>query len=76
MPASPAPSRMTDDAVRILPQMLALDRRKVRRSFEERFSARMAKDYLAISFLDQETIAREGAGTLARQQPTLEKEMN
>ena len=36
-----------DEAVRMLPRVLALDRRAVRRRFEERFSAtRMAKDYL------------------------------
>jgi glycosyltransferase involved in cell wall biosynthesis len=37
-----------DDAVRMLPRVIALDRRAVRRRFEERFSAeRMAKEYLA-----------------------------
>src|SRR5215212_1386791 len=37
-----------DEAVRLLPRVIALDRRAVRRRFEERFSAdRMAKDYLA-----------------------------
>ncbi len=38
-----------DEAVRILPQVLALDRRAVRRRFEQRFSsARMAEDYIAV----------------------------
>jgi glycosyltransferase involved in cell wall biosynthesis len=38
-----------EEAVRMLPQVRALDRRKVRARFEERFTAtRMAKDYLAV----------------------------
>jgi glycosyltransferase involved in cell wall biosynthesis len=38
-----------DEAIGALPRVLALDRRKVRRRFEERFSAsRMAKDYLSV----------------------------
>jgi glycosyltransferase involved in cell wall biosynthesis len=38
-----------EEAVRKLPQVLSLDRRAVRRRFEERFSAtRMAKDYIQI----------------------------
>ena len=33
----------------MVPQMLTLDRRRIRRSFEERFTAsRMAKDYLQV----------------------------
>ena len=55
-----------------------LDRRKVRRRFEERFSAtRMAKDYLAVyrSLLRRQLPAEEAA-TLHRPQPVLEKEMN
>jgi glycosyltransferase involved in cell wall biosynthesis len=36
-----------DEAIRMLPHVVALDRRAVRRRFEERFSAtRMAKDYV------------------------------
>jgi glycosyltransferase involved in cell wall biosynthesis len=36
-----------DEAVRVLPTLLAYDRRKVRQRFEERFTAtRMAKDYI------------------------------
>jgi len=39
----------TEQAVSALPQVLALDRRAVRRRFEERFSAtRMAKDYVNV----------------------------
>jgi glycosyltransferase involved in cell wall biosynthesis len=38
-----------DEAIRVLPEMLRFDRRKVRRRFEERFSARrMANDYVAV----------------------------
>jgi glycosyltransferase involved in cell wall biosynthesis len=38
-----------EEAIRQLPQVLALDRRAVRRRFEERFSAtRMAKDYVQV----------------------------
>ena len=38
-----------DEAVAALPHVLALDRRKVRRRFEERFSAaRMARDYVSV----------------------------
>jgi glycosyltransferase involved in cell wall biosynthesis len=38
-----------DEAVRMLPQVIALDRRAVRRRFEQRFSsARMATDYVAL----------------------------
>ena len=44
-----------EEAVRMLPQVLALDRHAVRRRFEQRFSSvRMAKDYVAVyrSLLD------------------------
>jgi glycosyltransferase involved in cell wall biosynthesis len=38
-----------DQAIRVLPELIRLDRRKVRRRFEERFSAhRMAVDYLGV----------------------------
>jgi glycosyltransferase involved in cell wall biosynthesis len=38
-----------EEAVIALPEVMALDRRRVRRTFEERFSAsRMAKDYVAV----------------------------
>src|SRR4249919_87555 len=38
-----------EEAVRMLPQVLALDRHAVRRRFEQRFSsARMSKDYVAL----------------------------
>ena len=39
----------TEEAMRMLPHVLALDRRAVRRRFEQRFSsARMAEDYVAV----------------------------
>jgi glycosyltransferase involved in cell wall biosynthesis len=38
-----------EEAIRQLPHVLALDRRAVRRRFEERFSVtRMAKDYVQV----------------------------
>src|SRR6185503_423436 len=38
-----------EEAARKLPELLALDRRRVRKRFEERFSAgRMARDYLKL----------------------------
>jgi len=38
-----------EDGISALPHVIALDRRAVRRRFEERFSAsRMAKDYVGI----------------------------
>ncbi len=38
-----------EEAVRVIPQLLSLDRRKVRREFEDRFSSgRMARSYLAV----------------------------
>jgi glycosyltransferase involved in cell wall biosynthesis len=67
-----------DEAVRMLPQVLTLDRRAVRRRFEQRFSsARMATDYAALyrSLLKQPSISeREGALTMPR--PVLEMELN
>jgi len=67
-----------DEAIRMLPQVLTLDRRKVRRRFEQRFTAtRMAKDYLQIyrsllkrgSSAEQETAFR-------RMHPSVERELN
>lgn len=41
--------RSVDEAVLALPEVIALDRRTVRRRFEERFTAaRMAKDYVNV----------------------------
>jgi len=53
-----------DEAVSMLPQVLTLDRRAVRRRFEQRFSsARMATDYVALyrSLLKQASIAERQA---------------
>jgi glycosyltransferase involved in cell wall biosynthesis len=50
-----------EEAVRMLPQVLALDRHAVRRRFEQRFSsARMANDYVALyrSLLKQPSMPR------------------
>src|SRR6202011_2721398 len=67
-----------DEAARMLPQVLTLDRRKVRRRFEERFTAtRMAKDYLAVyrSLLERAAPA-EHVSELVPLQPALEAGMN
>jgi glycosyltransferase involved in cell wall biosynthesis len=66
------------DAVRLLPQVLALDRRTVRRRFEERFSAtRMAKDYIQLyRSLIRKTSRAEQASTRRPLQPALEQGMN
>jgi glycosyltransferase involved in cell wall biosynthesis len=53
-----------DEAVRMLPRVIALDRRAVRRRFEERFSsARMAMNYVALyrSLLRRPTISEDDA---------------
>jgi glycosyltransferase involved in cell wall biosynthesis len=67
-----------DEAVRILPQVLALDRRVIRRRFEQRFSAaRMAADYVALyrSLLEQLHISeRETIVPLPR--PASAKKLN
>jgi glycosyltransferase involved in cell wall biosynthesis len=66
------------EAVRMLPQVLRLDRRAVRRQFEERFSAtRMAKDYLSVyRSLLHATEASERKAVPATLQPALEDELN
>ena len=63
-----------DDAIAALPRVLALDRKKVRQRFEQRFSAtRMAKDYIdvyrsllesskSVAAAKQETKHRPGNG--------------
>jgi glycosyltransferase involved in cell wall biosynthesis len=67
-----------DEAVRMLPQVLALDRHAVRRRFEQRFSsARMATDYVALyrSLLKRPSISeRETSVPLPR--PVLDKKLN
>ena len=67
-----------EEAVKVLPQVLALDRHAVRRRFEDRFSAtRMAKNYLQVyhSLLSRESIADRDT-SVPPLQPVLEKEMN
>ena len=68
-----------DEAVRVLPQVLALDRRAVRRRFEERFTAaRMAKDYVQVyrSLLKQPSLPERETRRCRCAQPELEKGMN
>jgi glycosyltransferase involved in cell wall biosynthesis len=77
-----------EEAVRTLPRVLELDRRAVRRRFEERFSAtRMAKDYVQVyrSLLKRPSLPTREAERAplstrtvdgARLQPELEKGMN
>jgi glycosyltransferase involved in cell wall biosynthesis len=51
-----------EEAVMLLPQVLALDRRAVRRRFEQRFSsARMATDYVTLyrSLLDRPSVSEQ-----------------
>jgi len=67
-----------DEAVRALPHVLGLDRRKVRRRFEQRFtSIRMARDYVQVyrSLLKGEHPVQQAAGR-SRLHPVLENEMN
>jgi glycosyltransferase involved in cell wall biosynthesis len=67
-----------EEAVLMLPRVLALDRRVVRRRFEERFSsARMATDYVALygSLLKRPSISeREITAPMPR--PILDKKLN
>jgi len=79
-----------DEAVQVLPEVMALDRHAVRRRFDERFSAtRMAKDYVQLyrsllkrSSLQEPAVAARDArpgrttGSYPGLQPELEKEMN
>jgi hypothetical protein len=67
-----------DEAIRTLPQVLALDRRAVRQRFEQRFSVtRMAKDYIHVyRLLLKKASLPEREATVARLQPELEKGMN
>jgi glycosyltransferase involved in cell wall biosynthesis len=61
-----------EQAAAALPQVLALDRRAVRRRFEERFSAaRMAKDYVNLYRsmmmpVPAVALGREGRGVVPR----------
>jgi glycosyltransferase involved in cell wall biosynthesis len=67
-----------DEALRMLPHVLALDRHAVRRRFEQRFSsARMATDYAALyrSLLKRPSIS-ERETTVPLPQPVLERKSN
>jgi glycosyltransferase involved in cell wall biosynthesis len=67
-----------DEAIRMLPAVLALDRRAVRQRFEQRFSAtRMAKDYVQVyrTVLKRRSLP-ERAAAVSRLEPELEKGMN
>ena len=67
-----------EEAVRMLPQVLALDRRAVRRRFEQRFSsARMATDYVALyrSLLEQPSMSGRGT-TVPPPRPVPGKRLN
>ena len=66
-----------DEAIRVMPQVLALDRRAVRQKFEQRFSAsRMAKDYVQVyrSLIKQQALPERDA-PVSRRQPELEQGM-
>jgi glycosyltransferase involved in cell wall biosynthesis len=70
--------RTVDEAIRILPQVMALDRRIVRQRFEQRYSAtRMAKDYVKVyrSLLTRPSLTDRSAAVL-RLEPDLKKGMN
>jgi glycosyltransferase involved in cell wall biosynthesis len=70
--------RTVDEAIRILPQVMALDRRLVRQRFEQRYSAtRMAKDYVKVyrSLLKRPSPTDRSAAIL-RLGPDLKKGMN
>jgi glycosyltransferase involved in cell wall biosynthesis len=67
-----------DEAIRVMPQVLALDRRAVRQKFEQRFSvSRMAKDYVQVyrSLIKQQALPERDA-PVSRRQPELEQGMN
>jgi glycosyltransferase involved in cell wall biosynthesis len=67
-----------DEAIRVMPQVLALDRRAVRQKFEQRFSAsRMAKDYVQVyrSLIKQQALPERDA-PVSRRQRELEQGMN
>ena len=67
-----------DEAIRVMPQVLAFDRRAVRQKFEQRFSAsRMAKDYVQVyrSLIKQQALPERDA-PVSRRQPELEQGMN
>jgi glycosyltransferase involved in cell wall biosynthesis len=67
-----------DEAVRMLPRVIALDRHAVRRRFEQRFSSvRMATDYVALyrSLLERPSVP-ERATIVPLPRPVLAKKLN
>jgi len=67
-----------EEAVRLLPKLLSLDRRTVRQRFEERFTAtRMAKDYLSVyrALLERPMLPESEAARLMLQ-PRVKEELN
>jgi hypothetical protein len=66
------------EAIRTLPQLLALDRRTVRQRFEQRFSAtRMAKNYIeGYRSVFKRASLMERRAVVSRLEPTLEREMS
>jgi glycosyltransferase involved in cell wall biosynthesis len=68
-----------EQAIRQLPQLLALDRRAVRRRFEQRFSAtRMAKDYLQVyrSLMKQPSLLPDADPEIDVTRPIMEAGLN
>jgi glycosyltransferase involved in cell wall biosynthesis len=65
-----------EEAVRVLPQLLSLDRRVVRRRFDQRFSStRMATDYLAL-YRSQLKHSSEREATARQPRPAAERRLN
>jgi hypothetical protein len=67
-----------DEAVRMLPRVIELDRHAVRRRFEQRFSSvLMAKDYVALyrSLLKRPSIS-ERETSVRLPPPVMEKKLN
>jgi len=68
-----------EEAIRKLPQVFSLDRRSVRRRFEERFSAtRMAKDYIQIyrSLMKRPLRNTDADPSVAIARPPIEASLN
>ena len=68
-----------EEAIRQLPQVLSLDRRAVRRRFEQRFSAtRMAKDYIQVyrSLMKRPLPLPDGDPDLSVVRPIMTAEVN
>jgi glycosyltransferase involved in cell wall biosynthesis len=68
-----------EEAIRMLPQVLSLDRHAVRRRFEERFSAtRMAKDYIQVyrSLMRRPSAITDADPGIAVVRPSMEARVN